>query len=60
MTNMPDKLTPVKMRIKNQDNGSSKIVCNRIAMDASEASAAKTRMCPTRLRKMGIRIDQVR
>ena len=60
MTYMPDKLTPVKMRIKNQENGSSKIVCNRMAIEASDASAAKTRMCPTRLRKIGMRIDPVR
>ena len=56
MTYIPDKLTPVKMRIKNQDNGSRNIVCKRIAIEAREASAAKTRMCPTRLRKIGIRI----
>ena len=48
MTYMPDKLIPVKIRIKNQDNGSSRTVCNRIAIEASEARAAKTRMCPTR------------
>ena len=57
---MPDKLIPVRIRIKNQENGSRNKVCNRIAIEASDASAAKTRMCPTRLRKIGIRIDPVR
>jgi hypothetical protein len=57
---MPDKLIPVRIRIKNQENGSSNKVCYRIAIEASDASAAKTRMCPTRLRKIGMRIDPVR
>ena len=45
---MPDKLIPVKIRIKNHENGSSNIACNKIAIEARDASAAKTRICPTR------------
>ena len=51
---------PVNMRIKNQSVGSRNKEWSKIAIDASEASAAKTRICPTRSINNGITIENVK
>ena len=51
---------PVNIRIKNQSVGSRNIEWSKIAIDASEASAAKTRICPTRSINNGIAIEPPR
>ena len=60
MTKIPDKLTPVKMRIKNHEKGSRKTECRRIEIEAREASAANTLMWPTRPKRMGMIIEPQR
>ena len=45
-----------KILIINHETGSRKIEWSKIAIDANEARAAKTLICPTRRRKIGIKI----
>ena len=60
MIKIPDKLIPVKMRIINQEKGSRKTECKRIAIEAREASAANALMWPTRPKIMGMIIEPQR
>ena len=60
MINIPDKLIPVSIRIKNHELGSSKTEWSNIAIEAKEARAAKTLICPTRFKNIGIVIEPVK
>ena len=47
-------LTPVIILIRNQTTGRDITECNKIAIDAKEAKAANTLICPTFCKKLGI------